>query len=90
VRDFPWPNRQKVLDRLVGGSYNIRFEEFQALLEGFGFELERVRGCHHIYAHPSAREQLSAQPRGDGKAKPYQIRQFPKLVEEYNLTLRDD
>jgi hypothetical protein len=25
-----------------------------------------------------------------GKAKPYQIRQFLKLVEEYNLELEDD
>jgi hypothetical protein len=25
-----------------------------------------------------------------GKAKPYQVRQFLKLIEEYNLKLEDD
>lgn len=32
---------------------------------------------------------LSVQPRTDGKAKPYQIRQLLKLVEEYDLELRE-
>lgn len=33
---------------------------------------------------------LSLQPTQNGQAKPYQIRQFLKLVEEYDLHLHDD
>jgi predicted RNA binding protein YcfA (HicA-like mRNA interferase family) len=82
--------RQKLLDKLLSGSNDIHFEEFTSLLEGFAFELERVRGSHHVYSHPGIGELLSVQPRHDGKAKPYQLRQFLKLVEEYNLELKKD
>lgn len=30
---------------------------------------------------------LSVQPRKDGKAKPYQVKQFLKIVEQYDLQL---
>jgi len=52
--------------------------------------LDRTRGSHHIYIHPDIAELLSIQPRKDGKAKPYQLRQFLKLLEEYSLNPRDD
>jgi predicted RNA binding protein YcfA (HicA-like mRNA interferase family) len=55
----------------------------------FGFRFSRKRGSHHIYVHPSASELLNLQEVG-GKAKPYQIRQFLKLVEKYNLELGED
>lgn len=80
----------KILEKLVSGSQNIRFDEFMTLLEEFGFVRERVRGSHHIFKHPSVSDLLSIQPRKDGKAKPYQLRQLLKLVEEYNLHLPED
>jgi len=52
--------------------------------------LDRTRGSHHIFVHPDIAELLSVQPRKDGKAKPYQLRQFLKLIEEYSLKPRDD
>jgi len=82
--------RRKLLQRLLSGSRNLSFEEFIALLEGFGFILDRVKGSHHIFVHPAAPELLSVQPRKDHKAKPYQLRQFLKMIEEYNLELEDD
>jgi len=69
---------------------DIRFEEFVLLLVHFGFILDRTRGSHHIFVHPDLVELLSIQPRKDGKAKPYQLRQFLKLVEEYNLKPEED
>ena len=59
------------------------------LAEAFGFRLSRVRDSHHIFVHPRVRELVNLQDAG-GKAKPYQIRQFLRLVERYNLTLRDE
>jgi predicted RNA binding protein YcfA (HicA-like mRNA interferase family) len=65
------PKRQKLLAKLLAGSKDIAFLEFISLLEGYGFELDRTRGSHRIYAHPQVSELLSIQPRHDGKAKPY-------------------
>jgi predicted RNA binding protein YcfA (HicA-like mRNA interferase family) len=82
--------RRKLLDRLIGGSKDIRFDDFLALLQDYGFSLDRVRGSHHVLSHPAVRHLLSVQPRHDGKAKPYQIRQFQKMVEEYNLEWEEE
>jgi hypothetical protein len=58
------------------------------LAEAFGFREARVTGSHHIFVHSSVRELLNLQD-VNGKAKPYQIRQFLQLVERYNLKLED-
>lgn len=56
------------------------------LVEAFGFRLSRVNGSHHIFVHPNVREIVNLQE-VNGKAKPYQIRQFLQLVERYDLKL---
>jgi predicted RNA binding protein YcfA (HicA-like mRNA interferase family) len=81
---------RKLLEKLLSGSMDIHFDEFVLLLEHFGFTLDRTRGSHHVFVHPDLAELLSIQPRQDGKAKPYQVRQFLKLVEEYNLAPEED
>ncbi len=60
-----------------------------ALVEAFGFRLARVCGSHHIFVHHQVVELVNLQE-VDGKAKPYQIRQFLRLVERYNLHLGDE
>jgi predicted RNA binding protein YcfA (HicA-like mRNA interferase family) len=80
---------RKTLEKILAGSSNIAFADMCRLVEGFGFHLARVRGSHHIFAHPDVPELVNLQEVG-GKAKPYQIRQFLKLVEEYNLELEVD
>ena len=59
------------------------------LIEAFGFRLSRVSGSHHIFVHPDLAELLNLQE-VDGKAKPYQIRQFLRLIERYNVRMEDD
>jgi len=81
-------NRRKLLKKILDGSKNIRFSDMISLAEGFGFSLDRVSGSHHIFMHPGVRELVNLQNVG-GQAKPYQIRQFLKLVEKYNLVLED-
>ena len=54
-----------------------------------GRSLARVSGSHHIFTHPDVPELVNLQDAG-GQAKPYQIRQLLKLVEQHNLTLEDD
>jgi len=78
-------NRKRFL-RILAAPDNVRFGDMVALIESFGFRLRRTSGGHHIFGHEQIREQLNLQNVG-GKAKPYQIRQFIKLVERYNLTM---
>jgi predicted RNA binding protein YcfA (HicA-like mRNA interferase family) len=81
-------NKQKLLEKILSSSKNIRFNDFVRLVEGFGFELSRVNGSHHIFEHPNVPEILNLQNR-KGQVKPYQIRQFLQLVEQYDLELED-
>jgi hypothetical protein len=57
-----------------------------ALAEAFGLKLSRTSWSHHIYSRDGVPELVNLQE-VDGKAKPYQVRQFLKLVERYNLTI---
>ncbi len=83
-------NRRRLLRRLVQGQLqNTRFADFRRLVEGFGFDLARVTGSHHIFVHPDVATPVNLQ-KVRGEAKPYQIRQFLRLVERYNLVLEDD
>ena len=81
--------RRKLLHKAISSPESVRFDEMGTLVEAFGFRLSRVNGSHHIYVHPEVRELVNLQNVG-GKAKPYQIRQFLRLVERYNLTMGDD
>jgi predicted RNA binding protein YcfA (HicA-like mRNA interferase family) len=67
---------------------NVRFNDAQRLLEALGFELDRTRGSHHIYRHPTLREKMNLQPVGR-QAKPYQLRQVLQVVERYDLKVED-
>ncbi|HEY4722105.1 MAG TPA: type II toxin-antitoxin system HicA family toxin, partial [Anaerolineae bacterium] len=77
-------NNRKLLKKILSGSKNVRFDKMVALAEAFGFHLARVSGSHHIFIHPGVRELVNLQ-NVNGQAKPYQIRQFLRLIERYNL-----
>jgi predicted RNA binding protein YcfA (HicA-like mRNA interferase family) len=59
------------------------------LVEAFGFELRRTSGSHHVFVHPDVRELVNLQD-VRGQAKPYQVRQFIRLVERYALRMGDE
>lgn len=80
---------QRLLKKVLAGSRNVGFGEMVSLVEAFGFRLSRIRGSHHIFVRDDVRELVNLQEVG-GMAKPYQIRQFLKIVERYNLTLGDE
>jgi len=82
-------NRRQLLRRLSQGAlHNVAFGDMINLLDGFGFRLVRVSGSHHIFANPDITKVINFQSVG-GEAKPYQIRQFLRLVERYNLKMGD-
>jgi predicted RNA binding protein YcfA (HicA-like mRNA interferase family) len=80
--------KQKILKQILSGSKNISFNDIVTVVEAFGFTLSRVNGSHHIFIHPNIPELVNLQ-NAKGKAKPYQIRQFLTIVEQYNLKLED-
>jgi predicted RNA binding protein YcfA (HicA-like mRNA interferase family) len=80
---------KRLLLRLARGEVaNVAFADLCRVVEAFGFELRRTRGSHHVFAHPEVRELLNLQEVG-GQAKPYQIRQFLRLVERYALRMEE-
>jgi predicted RNA binding protein YcfA (HicA-like mRNA interferase family) len=82
-------NRRKLLQRLSQGALrNVRFQDMKSLLEGFGFQLVRIEGSHHVFTHPTIQELVNLQE-VRGEAKPYQIRQFLRIIERYDLKLED-
>ena len=82
--------RIRLLRRLTAGAlHNVRFGDFTDLVSAFGFAPVRSSGSHHIFSHPDVAELINLQE-VDGQAKPYQIRQFLRLVERYNLKMESD
>ena len=82
-------NRRKLLKKLAQGDLgNVSFGDMVSLVTAFGFKLQRTRGSHHIFSHPDIPELINLQEVA-GEAKPYQIRQFLRLIERYNLKMED-
>jgi hypothetical protein len=82
-------SHRKLLQKVLAAPKNTRFGDMVTLVNAFGFRHLRTSGAHHIFGRKGLAEQLNLQNVG-GKAKPYQIRQFMKIVERYNLQLESD
>ncbi len=81
-------NKRKLLEKVIAGPKNVQFKDMVLLVESFGFRLSRIKGSHHIFVHPGIPELVNLQE-VKGKAKPYQVRQFLELVEQYDLEQGD-
>ena len=79
---------RKVWQRIERGSLDVRFDDALSLAKAFGFELDRIRGSHHILVHLDLRIILNLQPEGR-RAKRYQIRRLVAVVREHGLTPDD-
>jgi len=80
---------RKLLSKLAQGNLqNVAFSDLRRLVEAFGFPQVRISGSHHIYSLPDTTELVNLQE-VQGQAKPYQIGQLLRLVERYNLTLKE-
>ena len=81
-------SKEKLLQKILSGSRNIRFGDMMTLVNAFGFRLSRTKRSHHIFTHRGIPELVNLQ-NVHGQAKPYQIKQFLNLVERYNLKMED-
>jgi len=77
---------RKMLDRVLSGlaDKNIRFQDLRRLLSDLGFSV-RIKGDHHIFYKEGVEEIINLQPLGDGRAKPYQVRQVRGIIYKYKL-----
>lgn len=80
--------KRKLLAKILAGSKNIRFADVIVLATAFGFKVDRISGSHHILVHAGIPDLVNLQD-VQGKVKPYQLKQFLSVVEQYNLKLED-
>ena len=78
--------KKAILAKILSGTsdQNIRFDDLCKLLHSLGFT-ERIKGDHHIFTKPDLVEIINLQPLGDGKAKPYQVKQARTIIVNYKL-----
>jgi hypothetical protein len=76
--------QQRIFDELRMNPKNVRFERLCAIAEAFGFRMRGGKGSHRIYARDGVKELLNFR-NVKGTAKPYQVKQFIKLIEKYGL-----
>jgi predicted RNA binding protein YcfA (HicA-like mRNA interferase family) len=79
---------RKLLLKTMNAPQNVRFADLCHLATAFGYELDRVSGSHHIFVHRAASRPVNLQ-NDKGKAKPYQVKQFLRDIEEFRLILRE-
>jgi len=78
----------KLLKAAQNRPNNLRFAELCQLAEACEFEWVHGGGSHRVYAREGVDEILNFQPRKDGKAKAYQVRQLLGIIKRYGLEPR--
>jgi len=82
-------DKQRSFAEIKDNPRNIRFNKICNIAEAFGFRFRGGKGSHRIYVKEGVVELLNFQ-NVNGKAKPYQVKQFIKIIEKYNLLKESD
>ena len=77
-------DKQRSFAEIKDNPRNIRFNKICNIAEAFGFRFRGGKGSHRIYVKEGVVELLNFQ-NVKGKAKPYQVKQFIKIIEKYKL-----
>ena len=80
--------KKEIYEKLKSNPKNVRFKELCKAAELFGFRFRGGKGSHKVYVRDGVKEILNFQ-NVKGKAKPYQVKQFLKVIEKYNLLEED-
>ncbi len=73
--------KEKRDSKIRNNPSDVDFREIGPWLTDRGFTLDRVEGSHHIFSHQKGKL-LNFQPDRNGKAKPYQVKQAIKVLDE--------
>lgn len=79
---------EKLYERVKNNPQDVRFSDICKLAEVFGFSYKGGKGSHRAYTREGIDVILNFQ-NVNGKAKPYQVRQFLNIIEDYNLGLTE-
>ncbi|MGC9444035.1 MAG: type II toxin-antitoxin system HicA family toxin [Candidatus Methanospirareceae archaeon] len=82
-------DKHRLFEELKQNPKKVRFEKLCRTAEVFGFRLRGGKGIHRVYVHDDVLELVNFQNVG-AKAKPYQMKQFIKLIEKYELLEVED
>jgi len=74
----------QIYERFKRNPANVNFEELCTAAGSFGFKFRGGKGSHRVFVRKGIREMLNFQ-NVRGKAKPYQVKQFIRIIEKYNL-----
>ncbi len=75
-------SKNKLHERIRNNPNGVKFTDIIPWLRSFGFTLERISGSHHVFRHKITGVKLNFQPDKSGMAKPYQVKQAIKAIEE--------
>lgn len=76
---------EKLLIKARNNPSGLLFREFETLLSQHGWIYDHRKGSHRIWYSPEG-VRLPIQPRSDGKAKGYQVKQF---LEQYDKEVKN-
>ncbi|MCI4625471.1 MAG: hypothetical protein L3V56_05880 [Candidatus Magnetoovum sp. WYHC-5] len=74
--------RDKLLRKIKNNLKDVRFCELTKVVELYGFVNVHGEGSHQYYLLKGTKYVLNLQSDKNGKAKPYQVRQFLKILKE--------
>jgi hypothetical protein len=80
---------EKLFERVRNNPQNVRFDEMCKLAEVYGFKYKGGKGSHKAYSKKGIVDILNFQ-NVHGRAKPYQVKQFLKIVEDNDLTMKEE
>jgi len=79
----------EILEQARQSPGNVRFRDLTRLVEALGYVLARQRGSHRIFRHASRPDLPIVNLQADGStAKPHQVRQVLRLIDEHKLEVR--
>jgi predicted RNA binding protein YcfA (HicA-like mRNA interferase family) len=78
-----------ILEQARRSQASVRFSDLVKLVEAAGYNRVRQRGSHIIFAHGSRKDLPIVNLQADGPtAKPYQVRQVLRIIDENKLEVR--
>jgi predicted RNA binding protein YcfA (HicA-like mRNA interferase family) len=79
----------EVLEQARRSPTNVRFGDLRRLVEAVGYVFRRQKGSHLVFTHGARLGLPMVNLQSDGaNAKPYQVRQIVRLIDEHNLEVR--
>ena len=79
----------EILEQARRSQANVKFKDLRKVVEAVGYVHRRQKGSHHVFTHATRPELPMVNLQAEGaNAKPYQVRQVLRLIEEHKLEVQ--